>query len=1018
MGDSSNDSQDTLDLTLRLATHPVHPSPSSHALTVPSDSTVGDLKQRLEQEWDGKPKKDGITVVKGGRVLRDAEKVGEVFDEERKADPPVPPVLHVIVRPAAWSAPFAAPPPAPAPAPPAVTVSSPDASAPSASPFVTNLPSSADADVLASPGPASALPSPGLVPPQGPPEITETPPTPVPTPPPQAAGEASANGNGYTPANPTTPPATSAAPGAAANPLSSPPTTAAPSVTGPSATNNPYVPYLSHLQRLVPLQRALLLLNLQKAHAHYAQRISQLEQTLAQDQGGDAESGGEGEEGAGELDEVNALLEGCGLWKLVDEAEGKAEGEYEERIVQAEAGVGVAGQEFQVVQIAGLPYLLHAPQALAPPSLPSFKHFLALRRAQAIYHILTTLLQLLLTLQPTAGSVAHGRAASGPGGVRPGYRPLGSAVPGGAAAVLAAQAAAAAGAGGIVPPGVAGPAVRRRATVTLQINLEAFVSLLIPLFLLSLKLGFLLWIFGRHASSTKRVILCVMAVAWVVWEGWGIQRRRVGQVREQQRGERERRRAARAAAVPPVPPQPQGQPGAQQAPPPPAQAGGAQPGAPAPVPPADAIAPAAAPAPAAAGPAPRRRSTPRRPPASRLSPKYWLNTIAAVGLVAEARELGLQPRFIAGRPIAPAGPPPRTPAERSREALRRAARNVLVGVVLFFGTLSPEVERKRKRALEKRERLLRERREAREREEAVRVVAAERATRTPRTAPSATPTLSPKPTTQPTASTSAVQISAPSSSSAAGPSRRLPRSPLAGPSSPPDSPPLSQQDVPRRTAGSFDNDDTIARKVERQEHAFRSLSATHGEMEVEGEGAIMDALRAEAQARRPASEREQAELVAESDEDGERAELRRAREEAAVRRIQQEQLEMLRREHEEDEAAEAARDRAEAAGRAKVSDEELFRDGGSDAYGYEPADSTTAAPASAATTPLATPAPGPAFEGADDPDMLDPLDDGDGGSTSGTDDGAGANEGEGGEGEEGAVGRRGEDEVDQVVALF
>ncbi|GAA5856777.1 hypothetical protein JCM9279_006112, partial [Rhodotorula babjevae] len=97
------------------------------------------------------------------------------------------------------------------------------------------------------------------------------------------------------------------------------------------------------------------------------------------------------------------------------------------------------------------------------------------------------------------------------------------------------------------------------------------------------------------------------------------------------------------------------------------------------------------------------RPTRRRVPASRASPKYWLNTLAAVGLVAEARELGLQPRYIAGRPVAPPSPTPPGP-------YRRALRNVLVATVLFFATLSPEVERKRRRALDKRERLLAERR--------------------------------------------------------------------------------------------------------------------------------------------------------------------------------------------------------------------------------------------------------------------------------------------------------------------
>jgi hypothetical protein len=42
------------------------------------------LKEQLEREWDGKPKKEGVTVVKGGRVLRDSEELAVVFEDELK----------------------------------------------------------------------------------------------------------------------------------------------------------------------------------------------------------------------------------------------------------------------------------------------------------------------------------------------------------------------------------------------------------------------------------------------------------------------------------------------------------------------------------------------------------------------------------------------------------------------------------------------------------------------------------------------------------------------------------------------------------------------------------------------------------------------------------------------------------------------------------------------------------------------------------------------------------------------
>lgn len=313
------------------------------------------------------------------------------------------------------------------------------------------------------------------------------------------------------------------------------------------------------------------------------------------------------------------------------------------------------------------------------------------------------MLQLLITYQPSAPSIAYGRAL---------LRPQGAAPVGGVAAG-AARAAAAVAAG---PPPAANAAVnRRRATVSIVINLEAMLSLVVPLFLLSLKLGFLLWIFGRHASYTKRLVMGGMAAAWIVWEGWGMYRRRavVGVMRE--RVERERERAERQARR------------VEMA----AQAGVQLPAAvarhlPPPLPAAQAGGggggggelrqrlPAGPPRIGRPPGAPRPRI---REPHSRLSPRYWIARIATIGLVEEAHELGLAPRTVAGRPAAP--PAPRLRADDrmglARAARRRVLRTIVVAVVLFFGTLSPEVERKRRRALEKRERLLAERRVWRER---------------------------------------------------------------------------------------------------------------------------------------------------------------------------------------------------------------------------------------------------------------------------------------------------------------
>ena len=100
------------------------------------------------------------------------------------------------------------------------------------------------------------------------------------------------------------------------------------------------------------------------------------------------------------------------------------------------------------------------------------------------------------------------------------------------------------------PPAADAPLLaRRRATLSVIINVDAILSLLIPLFLLSLKLAFLLFIFGRHASPSKRIALACIAVLWIFYEGWSIHRRRVQAMRERERAERERRRANRAQAA-------------------------------------------------------------------------------------------------------------------------------------------------------------------------------------------------------------------------------------------------------------------------------------------------------------------------------------------------------------------------------------------------------------------------------------------------------------------------------------
>ena len=541
------------------------------------------------------------------------------------------------------------------------------------------------------------------------------------------------------------------------NPLASPPLDSpadpAPHSTAISGTTNPYLVYLGHLQKLIPIQRSLLLLNLQKAH-HYYQYQKQLRTLALQNQEEEKEEEGKGE--IEELREVEDLLKECGLWKRVVEHVEEVEAEY----IAKEPEEEEKKDEFKVVQVkyvklfsrselkffadrssfeySGLPYLLHTPPALlTSPSRPSLPKVKSLARANSILKILTTMLQLLITFQPSSPAIAHGRALLRPSS----SNPLG----GGISPELALNAGGRPGHFHAAGPGAGGGPVRRRATISITLHLDSLLQLMLPLFFLSLKLAFLLFIFARHASPTKRTALIVMAVGWVLWEGVAINRRRriaaanaggggggaaagvangAGGNRDRDRErdrdrDRERRRMARYLADQ----ERANQQAVDQAANPVRQAGAPQDQAAVPAPPAAGAQPPrlrrATPRPPSAGN--RGANTPtRREPHSVLSPKYWINSLAAVGLVAEARELGLSPRYIAGRPIAPVGPQRTnlTRWERKQVELRKLARMVGTGFVLFFATLVPEIERKRKKALEKRERLLAEKKVRWEKERA------------------------------------------------------------------------------------------------------------------------------------------------------------------------------------------------------------------------------------------------------------------------------------------------------------
>lgn len=299
------------------------------------------------------------------------------------------------------------------------------------------------------------------------------------------------------------------------------------------------------------------------------------------------------------------------------------------------------------------------------------------------------------------------------------------------------------------PNGLAWPHVpmARTRRYEFTINLDNIRRYLAPLLWLSIKLGLLLYVFGRNASFNKRVILIGLAVGWVLWEAFAISQRYEAQARRRDRLQRQQAGAAGGGAVDPVqavldrgrrraqrmreqriqrdapapdnnnlilnlPPNGLANPTPTEpaAVPPPAPDSAAAP------PPAPA--PAAIEAPPAVDPQPARRRNLRAiaeqirarggafPPGtevrpfrttSAFSPRYWFNSIAVVGLASEYRELGLHP--IGERSLGSSN-------NLDYPNWYKFLRNLKICLILFFGTLSPEIEKKRKKALEKRTRIL------------------------------------------------------------------------------------------------------------------------------------------------------------------------------------------------------------------------------------------------------------------------------------------------------------------------
>lgn len=259
------------------------------------------------------------------------------------------------------------------------------------------------------------------------------------------------------------------------------------------------------------------------------------------------------------------------------------------------------------------------------------------------------------------------------------------------------------------------------------ISLDTLLSYIGPLLWLSMKLTFLLYLFARNATAQKRAILIGLSALWVVWEGWAIRSRRRSERRRREREAREQEggQPGRRAAQDPIRALLDGARNRQRGPAPdvapevdPAGAEDHQDAVP--VAPAGETEPAAPPAALRSrGPASatRGRSPAYRPDtaalrtaihrlrsgaigsaadhrrarrANRLSLKYWIGAVANMGLTQEYGDLERR----SGARVPAISP------------WQRRIQNVITGVTLFVATLLPEAERKRRKALEKRRKLL------------------------------------------------------------------------------------------------------------------------------------------------------------------------------------------------------------------------------------------------------------------------------------------------------------------------
>ncbi|SPO41612.1 uncharacterized protein PSFLO_07094 [Pseudozyma flocculosa] len=673
------------------------------------DTTVLQIKQSIERTWPGKPRSQGLRFIRAGRLLADTETVAEFAVG---TDPSEPVSVHLVIRPDAWLDPKNRPTPS--------RRSSYLRQVPLASPLLTPGLRDISSSYFTTLPTSSPLQSQRTSPRAQPTPLPED--RPVPSGSHSSVSTASTRSSGATPvhAPSTTRPGRlsrqSSRSGDGADmhgfgggmwwntavadfALPARMTTAS---SMPPASDD-HDKFRQILMATAPANYPLLVDSATLLHDVYLERYRRLYRASQKGQlSGEAPVSALAGDGDGEESDDDNADEDEDVLSLAQSVEDELFGWEPIDMPALDRRPDVPGGKeleylYHEVQCNGLPYLLQL--AVTPSDR---------QRSAAMSQLLGRMERLASTIKLLNSLTMHASLLAGAADVAP-FAPSAMSPASGTAlspdlhAQLPARAAVAAAA----PPPLGGadpqnPQPRGRAAAAqlvpvawrstfaglAELTWNEIFSMTVPLFFLGLKLGIFLYVFGRGASDMKRFAMMAAASIYVVWEAVKLVKRRT----EMRLAARLRQRAAAA-----------GQPNAHP------EAGAAEAGDGGVARPAGANVPHAPAAGAGTGTgegetndplaplppvhAPRRYTTSEP---SLLSVEHWLERIAYIGMESEDEDLGLLP---------PLGSP--RPAARTRRR-GRVFHHVVVPLVLFFATLVPDIEMKRRRAIEEREDVVRD----------------------------------------------------------------------------------------------------------------------------------------------------------------------------------------------------------------------------------------------------------------------------------------------------------------------